>query len=345
TPKWVKLAINGANVATVELMSVPFAFQANRAFISDTTSYAIYALQAEHAFYADSTEFAKNGKILTSVGDEALYIENLNGDTTMSLTDRVLQIRASTNEQGAVLGVGNTDIGFGTINGPTGNRNVSLGSWIQGNNGHISVHDSLGSLRAQMHAGLTNPSISNGSAGLISTRGENGTLNTRLGSCGSGSILELNRGNIAVFNEIGANAASMKVNSNGDGVVEASGANGGIKSFVMPHPTRPGKEIVYACIEGPEVAAYERGTATLVNGEAEILFSEHFELVINPGTLTISTSPWSAKSKGLAVVERTARGFKVKELFSGLGNYQFDWEAKAVRKGHEDFKVIRNKQE
>jgi len=36
-------------------------------------------------------------------------------------------------------------------------------------------------------------------------------------------------------------------------------------------------------------------------------------------------------------------GFKVKELLGGAGNYNFDWEAKAVRSGYEDYKVIMKK--
>jgi hypothetical protein len=48
---------------------------------------------------------------------------------------------------------------------------------------------------------------------------------------------------------------------------------------------------------------------------------------------------------GLAVVEKTEKGFKVKELMKGKGNYQFDWEVKGVRKGYEDYKVVRDKEE
>ena len=113
----------------------------------------------------------------------------------------------------------------------------------------------------------------------------------------------------------------------------------------MDDPRTKDGRIVYACIEGPEAAAYTRGTATLVNGEAEILFPEHFQIVANPSTLTILTSPWNENSKGMAIVERTDKGFKVRELFGGKGNYQFDWEAKAVRKGYEDYKVERHKSE
>jgi len=32
--------------------------------------------------------------------------------------------------------------------------------------------------------------------------------------------------------------------------------------------------------------------------------------------------------------------FAVKELFNGTGTYSFDWEAKCIRKGYEDYEVI-----
>ncbi|MBK9109060.1 MAG: hypothetical protein IPM92_12025 [Saprospiraceae bacterium] len=119
--------------------------------------------------------------------------------------------------------------------------------------------------------------------------------------------------------------------------------NANVKNFSMDHPNDPSKEIWYACVEGPEAAAYERGSIQLVNGEAYVPFSEHFELVINPATMTIQLTPGSADSEGLAVVEKTSKGFRVKELRKGQGNYSFDWEAKGVRKGYEDYKVVRIK--
>lgn len=116
-----------------------------------------------------------------------------------------------------------------------------------------------------------------------------------------------------------------------------------IKNFVMQHPTQDNKQIVYASLEGPEAAAYYRGTSQLINGQAEVIFPDHFQLVINSETMTISTSPHSAESKGLAVIERTEQGFKVKELFKGTGTYEFDWRVEAVRKGFEDYEVVREK--
>ena len=82
-----------------------------------------------------------------------------------------------------------------------------------------------------------------------------------------------------------------------------------------------------------------------MNGEAFVAFSEHFELVVNPSTFTVSTSPNSAESEGLAIIEKTAKGIRIKELRKGQGNYSFDWEVKGVRKGFENYRPIRDKGE
>lgn len=115
------------------------------------------------------------------------------------------------------------------------------------------------------------------------------------------------------------------------------------KNFRMDHPEDPTKEIWYTSLEGPEAAAYERGTAQLADGEVFVPFSEHFRLVANAKTMTVHLTPLCADTYGLAVVEKTKKGFKVKELRNGSGNFQFDWEVKCVRKGHEDFSPIRDK--
>ena len=45
----------------------------------------------------------------------------------------------------------------------------------------------------------------------------------------------------------------------------------------IDHPEDPSQEIWYPSLEGPEAAAYERGTGELVDGEAFIPFSDHYE--------------------------------------------------------------------
>lgn len=194
--------------------------------------------------------------------------------------------------------------------------------------GDFRVYNSTGNSRAQMRVDV------NQGNGFFSAIGPNGQSNVLISSDGSSP----NHGYVGVRNSAGSTKVRMYVDANGDGIISKT-----ISNFFMDHPHDPTKDIVYACIEGPEAAAYERGTATLIKGEAHISFSEHFEIVANHKTMTVILTPRSPDSKGLAAFEYTETGFKVKELFQGEGNYDFDWEAKAVRKGFEDYEVIRDK--
>ncbi len=132
--------------------------------------------------------------------------------------------------------------------------------------------------------------------------------------------------------------AGIHIDASGRGVLFAD-----IKNFVTDHPTEPGKEIVYASLEGPEAAIYKRGTTRLINGEATIEFPKHFSVMLARQDMTVVLTPLSAESKGLAVIEKNVNGIKVKELHQSKGNYEFDWEVKGVRKGYEDFEVVRDK--
>ncbi|MEL6671542.1 MAG: hypothetical protein AAFR61_05100 [Bacteroidota bacterium] len=118
---------------------------------------------------------------------------------------------------------------------------------------------------------------------------------------------------------------------------------GDVKNFRMDHPAQPDKEIWYASLEGPEAAAYVRGSGEMVDGVGEVHFPEHFQHVADPASMTVMLTPLSGESKGLAVIEKHADGFKVVELLQGKGSYRFDWEVKCVRKGYQEFKVIREK--
>ncbi|HMG16607.1 MAG TPA: hypothetical protein VK590_14215, partial [Saprospiraceae bacterium] len=134
--------------------------------------------------------------------------------------------------------------------------------------------------------------------------------------------------------------AGMYLNNSNQGILFAD-----VKNFRMKYPGKPGKEIWYASLEGPEAAAYVRGTAQLINGEAHIVFSQDFQIVGNANTMTVVLTPGSEDSKGLAVINKSDKGFTVKELFKGTGSYSFDWEVKCVRKGYEDYKVVRDEEE
>lgn len=148
-----------------------------------------------------------------------------------------------------------------------------------------------------------------------------------------------NNGYLQIYDNTNTLKAGIRMNA---GVGEVFGDS---KNFRMDHPEDASKEIWYASLEGPEAAAYVRGTGTLTDGEGEVTFPEHFQLVANAESMTVMLTPLSGQSKGLAVVEKTATGFKVVELLEGEGDYSFDWEVKCVRQGFEHFSIIRDKQE
>jgi len=114
----------------------------------------------------------------------------------------------------------------------------------------------------------------------------------------------------------------------------------GSKGFTQPHPNDPTKEIVYAAIEGPEAATYVRGSAELVDGEAVVELPEHFGLVTGDAGLTVSLTPLGEWLQ-LYVAEKTPARLVVREGSGKSG--RFDYLIQGVRKGYEDYEVIRDR--
>ncbi|MEE9442814.1 MAG: hypothetical protein V3V99_09120 [candidate division Zixibacteria bacterium] len=147
---------------------------------------------------------------------------------------------------------------------------------------------------------------------------------------------DIGNGEISIINDLGEPLARLFVNGDGFGEIEAQ-----VKGFRVANPDQPGTDIRYACPEGPEAAAYVRGTGHLENGIAKVTLPEHFGAVAVSEGITIQLTPLSAESRGLAVVEKSPDRFVVRELSNGEGTYDFDFIVMAVRKGHEDYQVIR----
>ena len=75
--------------------------------------------------------------------------------------------------------------------------------------------------------------------------------------------------------------------------------------------------IRYTSIEGPEAAIYLRGKMRLVGGRANVEFPDHFKAMAVPSSITVSLTPRSLDSNGLAAVEVSASGMQVGELAKG----------------------------
>ena len=118
---------------------------------------------------------------------------------------------------------------------------------------------------------------------------------------------------------------------------------GRTKSFIVPHPKDENLMIRYTALEGPEAAIYARGTVNLVSGQAYVTLPEHFSVMANAPSITVSLTPRAAESKGVAAVEVTGQGFKVVELFQGTGDYSVDYLVHALRSGFENRAVYLSK--
>ena len=213
--------------------------------------------------------------------------------------------------------------------GPSGQENVRLTiTSSNSDHGFIAAADAQGKSQAKLYVG------SDGS-GRVDVDGPSGNINVSLTNLNGNP----NSGYVAIFDSNEDVQAGIYVNSDGQGVVFAD-----IKNFRTPHPSMADHDIVYASLEGPEAAAYMRGTGTLSAGTATIKFPEHFQHIISEGSMTVMISPLSATSKGMAVIDKKRTGFVVQELLNGIGDYNFDWEVKAVRSGYENYKIVRSRQ-
>jgi hypothetical protein len=123
------------------------------------------------------------------------------------------------------------------------------------------------------------------------------------------------------------------------GVISKAGLNG----FLIDYPNEPSKQIFYASLEGPEAGIYARGSAKLTNGRVEVSLPAHFTAVAKPMSITVQVTPNSAKTYGLAVVEKSPKGFVVQELADGRGDFTFDYVVYAARGDIPEFKPIRAK--
>jgi hypothetical protein len=122
---------------------------------------------------------------------------------------------------------------------------------------------------------------------------------------------------------------------------------GGSKNFRIPHPTIADKDLIHACIEGPEAAVFYRGEGQTVNGRAQITLPDYFEALTMKGNrtvhLTIQVSDDDPVFGGAIAAGRvTDGGFKV---YSTDPSTRFYWEVKAVRADMPRLQVVADKRQ
>jgi hypothetical protein len=146
------------------------------------------------------------------------------------------------------------------------------------------------------------------------------------------------RGYVGIGDEFPNPAERLHVKGNvlAEGNVAATGdvTAGGAKKFNIAHPTRPGRRLVHAAVEGPEAGVYYRGEARLTRGRAVVELPEYFEALARPDGRTVHLTNVDGFDR-LAV--QTHSGAQVRDgsfvVVSDNPNSSqaFSWEVKAVR--------------
>ncbi|MCX7715972.1 MAG: hypothetical protein N2Z73_00980 [Endomicrobia bacterium] len=108
------------------------------------------------------------------------------------------------------------------------------------------------------------------------------------------------------------------------------------KNFEIPHPTKPNKKLIHACVEGPENAVYYRGRGKLLNYKAEIYLPEYFEALTRKENRTVQLTAIGEEPFVLSCSDVKDGKFSV---YGTKIDGEFFWEVKAVRADIEELQV------
>lgn len=112
----------------------------------------------------------------------------------------------------------------------------------------------------------------------------------------------------------------------------------GVKGAVVPHAD--GSHRLLCAIESPESWFEDFGEATLKDGKAEIQLDPEFAAVIETKGYHVFLTPYG-DSSGLYAVDRTAKGFMVREQKGGTSNVAFSYRVVARRKDIANHRLAR----
>ncbi len=100
------------------------------------------------------------------------------------------------------------------------------------------------------------------------------------------------------------------------------------KQFRIRHPQKAGRDLVHACLEGPENGVYYRGTARLQAGQSIIQLPAYFEALTSPTDRTVHLTAIGPEPFMLSYTPVEAGRFTV---YGSRPDGTFAWQVNAVR--------------
>jgi hypothetical protein len=146
---------------------------------------------------------------------------------------------------------------------------------------------------------------------------------------------------LGVYNSDG-NVSLTSAGGSGKVSIEGNIEVSGTKHFVETVDTSHGaREVVYTASESPTPRTETSGVALLDDGRVKIDLPDHFAWVTSDKEpLLVQTTPFSAESGGLAIVERSLDSIVVEDM-DGTGDYEFSYTVKGTRAEMENQTVVR----
>jgi hypothetical protein len=222
--------------------------------------------------YAQTSIFKAN---TSGTGEAALYLAD---------NDREWRIQKKNNGNNLTIRDNTQGSDVMTFEAATGN--VGIGTTTPSRLLHI--HADTGNAYLQLTQGSTGTTendgfqISMGVSQVNFINRENGSM-----------VFETNNtermrvwynGNVGIGNDTPSEKLTVEGNISGSGNLTVAGAiEGASKSFNIPHPTQPGKKLIYGSLEGPEHGVYARGQ---VEGNV-IELPEEWTGLVDDTTITV----------------------------------------------------------
>ena len=112
------------------------------------------------------------------------------------------------------------------------------------------------------------------------------------------------------------------------GTIRANHVTAITKSFLIEHPTKPGKQLRYASLEGPENGVYIRGITT----DNEIELPEYWAELVDLRSITVDLTALKYPQPNLYVEKITSRSIKIGSDRPVMASYTVYGERKDVPK-------------
>jgi hypothetical protein len=159
-----------------------------------------------------------------------------------------------------------------SIDGSAATLTTTRTLWGQNFNGEANVSGNLTAVGNITGTGAVTLTATNGTLSLVATGANAASITTN----------GVNRVQVTSAGDVGVGTTSPGFKLEVAGSFAAT-----TKSFVIPHPTKKGHRLRYACLEGPENSVYVRGRST----EFVIELPEYWAKLVDADSITVSLTP------------------------------------------------------